>query len=168
LGELERYSAEERARIFAESMARHEREGMFWRPEKGERMLDVATRLFWVLDTLHRERSEDDVVIVCHGEVIQVFRLLIERVPPEEYPAWYASDNSGDWKLPNGGIVQYTRTNPDTGKESPFIEWVRIIAPNDHDPKEPEWSAWRTITRKKYSSDELLRVAKKFPDRLVN
>ena len=168
-GVLDNLPHDERMQRFADAMARHEREGIFWRATNGERLVDVmASRIHRVMDTLHRECADKRVGMVCHGELMHAFRIVIERVPPEEYTPWYHMPDGSDWRIPNGGILHYTRRDPISGVPTSFMSWTRVLAPNDHDPAEPAWSPWRTIQRKKYSNDELLAIAQRdYPPRLV-
>lgn len=161
-GELEGLPNEERMRRFADAMARHEREGMYWRPPGGDRLITLAHSLFWMLDTLHRECADKRVVMVCHGEVMHMFRILIERVPPEEYPSWYAPD-ALDWNIPNGGIMHYTRRDPSSGVETSYVDWVRTFIPDRTLSTASTWTPWRRVIRKRYTNDELLAIAAKHP-----
>lgn len=168
-GVLDNLPHDERMRRFADAMARHERESYFWRAEGGERLVDKMDKIKGFFDTLHRECSDKRVVAVCHGEVMHAIRILIERVPPEEYTPWYHMGQGSDWRIPNGGIVHYTRRDPLSGAEATYLNWCRMLTPCDHDPAEPQWSPWRTIVRKRYASRELLDIATAdYPPRLVS
>lgn len=161
-GELEGLPHEERMGRFADAMARHEREGVYWRPDGGERLVSLAQPIFWMFDTLHRECSNKRVIMVCHGEFMHMFRILLERVPPEEYPSWYAPD-SRDWKIPNGGMMHYTRRDPETGVKAPYMNWARSFIPDRTLSSASAWTPWRRIIRKLYSNADLLAIAAQYP-----
>src|SRR5262249_10769046 len=41
-----------------------------WRPQDGESLLDVSSRVIPAFDTIARTHGEDDVIIVSHGGVM--------------------------------------------------------------------------------------------------
>jgi NAD+ kinase len=109
----------------------------------GERMSDVCLRLDRILETLGRECSGQRVVMVCHGNVIWGYRILIQRIEPTDF---HDLDTSNDdrHRIYNGQIVHYTRRNPFTDEITSSFSWSREFVPSDptlHD------GGWRKIVR---------------------
>jgi broad specificity phosphatase PhoE len=65
---------------------RREREGKYWyRPPGGESHPDVALRVHSFLGTLTRDCRRKNVLVVCHGVVVLMFRRLIEHWDEDTY-----------------------------------------------------------------------------------
>lgn len=126
---------------------------LWWRPPGGETLAEVALRLHNVLSTLHRE-SESGALLVCHGEVIEAFRVLLERTSDEQFTAM-----SADTHVANCAVVHYTRVDPVSGDVAPYMRWVRVSQPWDP----VDVGQWREIVRRRYSNDELLQMAHRAP-----
>jgi broad specificity phosphatase PhoE len=109
--EAELLSHEDYRKRFADSKAWKERHAFYWRPEHGESMADVCQRVNRVLDTLWRDASGQDAVVVCHEETMWAFRMRIEKLSPEEYLRL----DVGPKEVHNLTIWHYTRVHPDTG-----------------------------------------------------
>ena len=153
-GELDVMPFEERKRKFAESLRWKEREPFYWTPRNGESMPVVCLRLeAKVLDTLHRECDQKNALLVVHGDIMWGFRYILERPTHSEIVRLERSDNPHD-KIHNAQIIHYTRVNPETGKMSPYLSWMRSICPTD---LSLSYNNWQEIRRKKFSNEELLR-----------
>jgi NAD+ kinase len=161
-GDLDRYPENEREELFGGALARHDGEPFFWSPPGGESFLGLCMRIDRVLDTLHRECAKKCVLIVCHGEVMRAFQVRLERMSQERFRELVLSSDRQE-TIYNCQIVHYTRCNPLTGTLTPYMEWVRWFRPTD-DPV--SGSGWLPIERSKYSNEDLLSVAERFP-RLV-
>ena len=110
-----------------------------------------------VIETLYREFEGKNVIIVNHGHVIRAFRILLERV--QNYDE--LCSNQGEYAVHNCSIWHYTRQNPKNPTErlSSNLNWVRTIDPTtDYNQHVGEW---KTIVRKKYTNEELLREVEK-------
>ena len=153
-GSLESSPEDERELKYAEAMKMRIVEPFFWRPPNGESMAQVCLRLDRVLQTLHRESSDKKVIIVCHGEVMRGFRVLLERMPQQQFAQSYLSSNDED-RIHNCEIMHYTRRDPNTGSLSPYANWIRRVRPAN----QPFWeSGWLAIERPKYSNQDLLEI----------
>ena len=147
---------------FKECLDIYDRHHFYGTYPNGESMADVCNRIRCnTLDTLHRECSDKDVIIVAHGEVIWAFRIILERISANEYNK-LEREKSKWFKIGNGQIVHYTRVDPyNPSNILPRMGWVRSINPYD-----PEYAGhdWKEIPRRKtYSNDELLEMANQFP-----
>ena len=158
-GELDRCSEEERARRFGDDLRMRDVEPFYWRPQNGESLAQMCLRLDRVLSTLHRECSDKRVILVCHGEVMWGFRVLLERMSQQRFKELHLSTDPMD-RLHNCQIFHYARRNPETGELAAHANWMRTIRPAD----DPVWiSPWQTIDRKRYTNVELLKLAKEYP-----
>lgn len=159
-GELDVMTDEERRRLYARSMQRREAESLYWRPPSGESIADLcATRVFRQLDTLHRECSEMNVVMVLHGEYMWACRISLESMSPQRYAELDTSTNPHD-HMHNCQILHYTRIDPRTGREALNYQWMRSICPTDLSLSKNEWEP---IVRRTYSNADLLAMVEQQP-----
>jgi NAD+ kinase len=151
-GDIERCPDNERHEKFGDALRMRIVEPFFWRPPNGESFAELCLRLDRVLDTLHRECSQKRVLIVCHGEVIRAFRVLLERTPQQEFKERYLSKKKEDGVF-NCEVVHYTRRDPESGETTDRVNWMRRIRPS----QEPIWNTdWQKIVRPTYDNKGLL------------
>ena len=158
-GQLDVMSQAERWANFEREMKRRERDGLYWAPPGGESMAHGSLRVDRILHTLHRECSDKQVGIVCHGQIMRLFQLRIERVPFPEFIKLAATENDVD-KIHNGQILHYTRRDPQTSSLGSYMEFVRSVCPWDFSKSTNEW---RRIKRQNYSADDLLKIVEGYP-----
>ena len=135
----------------------HDSQPFLFRPPQGESIADVCLRVKIVLDTLSRECNGKKVIIVCHGHVMRVFRIILERMSPSKINSFITTPE--EWgRIPNCAIIHYTRRNPNN-VETPrdYFDWVRMIRPAGGGKLVDDFSE---IKRKQYSNAELLAEAK--------
>jgi len=133
----------------------------------GESMADVCNRIRNnILSTLHREMADkSSALIVCHGNIIEGFRVILERIPARVYNE-LKRDGAKWFEIGNGQIVHYTRRNPkDARNVLPYMGWVRSFNPYD-----PDYAGhdWREIKRKTYTNEELLEIVNRYPQLINN
>lgn len=160
-GIMEEMNPEQR-RVYLDSLRNraHELDLFNFRPDRGESFADVTIRWKLFLDTLHRECSQMDVVVVNHGDNMWVARSIHERWTPEMFVL-----ERGEYahsKIPNCMVLHYTRINPETGDEAPYPQWYRTCTPW----KDPTPSPWQPVIRKKYSSEEMIAQVAEAKSRL--
>jgi NAD+ kinase len=139
---------------YADQQKFYDTQPFFYRPPQGESVADVCQRIKLVLGTLARESDGKDVVIVCHGRVIQAFRVVLEKMSLQKTNEYLLTDKA----VPNCSITHYTRQNPterDASLSTRF-DWVRSIRPAGGGDLEDDFSL---IERKKYSNQDLLDEA---------
>ena len=157
-GDMEICPDNEREEKFGDALRMRKIEPFFWRPPGGESLAELCLRLDRVLQTLHRECSDMKVIIVCHGEVMRAFRVLLERMPQERFREIVL--NQKGYGVHNCEIMHYTRRDPDTGNIADHANWMRRVRPNDT----PIWNTgWQTIERPKYSNEDLLEIVAPSP-----
>lgn len=108
---------------------RRKNDPLYWTPPNGESIADVAeNRVRNVLDTLHREAAGETVVAVTHGETMQAFRLILERMSDAEFVAM-SEDKAQTIK--NCEVIHYARRNPDpsTYGIDDMLSWRRRSRP---------------------------------------
>lgn len=147
---------------YGEELARWERSPLIWAPPGGESMANVCARVDRMLATLHRECEDQSVIIVCHGEVMWAFCMILERMTEEQY---VERDESKDQavKIYNGQIIHYSRLQPGRDHVSRHLDWKRMIRADDKGFSRE----WRPVVRPRFSNLELLEGVRKIP-RLVN
>lgn len=82
----------------------------FARPPGAESLADVAQRVYMFLGMLFRERANQQVLVVCHGGTMRMFRFLLERWTYDEVVRRWDVD-----AIPNCGRVSY-RYSPVLGR----------------------------------------------------
>jgi broad specificity phosphatase PhoE len=132
----------------------------------GESMPDVYGRFRDFQGTLHREQSGRRVLVVSHGDFINVARYGIERMLPEQ---WEAIDRDPSLTIRNCSITHYSRVNPDdTDDIRDKITWRRIVYPDvvDQSPDNGEWV--ELPARQRFNGAELIQQVSFAPPLLVN
>lgn len=157
VGEMDVMSQKELKRRFARSLRMKKIHPFYWSPPSGESMAKLCQRLRIVLDTLHRECSNMRVIIVCHGEVMWGFRMLLERMPVSRYLELDKSNNPFD-HIHNCQILHYTRLDPISGRESKHLDWMRSICPTN---LKLSRNTWEEISRPRYTNQQLIEMVKK-------
>ncbi len=78
-----------------------------WRPENGESMRDVLTRVLLCIVHLNElTKGNGDIFIVAHSRVIASYMWWAEQLEDHEVPS-AADASSGDKKIANGQVLQY-------------------------------------------------------------
>ncbi len=131
------------------------------RLDGGESMPDVYGRFRDFQGTLHRERSEDRVLAVTHGDFINAARYGIERMTPEE---WELIDSDRNYTVTNCMLLQYTRINPNNPDDvRDKMRWRRYINPLDPSAS-PDGGEWVELSdRRRYTGQELIHQADRAP-----
>ncbi len=151
-GALDVMPESERRRVYGAELERRDADSFFWTPPNGESMAQLCLREDRVLNTLHRECSEQNVIMVCHGEVMWAFRLRLERLSQRVFRALDASDDPRD-HIHNCQILHYSRFDPETGNEAKRYEWMRSMCPTDLSRSR---NVWERIVRPHYMDGDLL------------
>lgn len=133
----------------------HELTPWYVRFDGGESMPDVYGRFRDFQGTLHREQSDKRVIIVSHGDFINVARYGVERMLPEQ---WEALDRDPRYTIRNCSVTHYSRVNPnDPNDIRDKIHWRRIVYP-DALRDSPDSGEWVELPgRQRYTGAELLR-----------
>jgi len=158
-GDIEAAPENERNEKFRDALNMRAIEPFFWKPPNGESFAELCLRLDHVLQSLERHFSDKKVIIVCHGEVMRGFRVLLERMSQQSFKNSYLSKEKEE-NIHNCEILHYSRKDPESGKLEDRIHWLRRIRPTEM----PVWNTgWQKIERSKYSNDELLKIVEETP-----
>jgi broad specificity phosphatase PhoE len=127
----------------------------------GESMPDVYGRFRDFQGTLHREQADARVIVVSHGDFMNVVRYGMERMRPEQ---WEAMDRDPAYTIRNCSVLQYTRVNPhDSSDVRDKITWRRMIYPDAVD-QSPDGGRWVDLAkRQRFTGTELLEQAELAP-----
>ncbi len=159
-GDLDVKSYAEREERFKASLEMKKTTPLYWIPPNGESIAQLAEgRVYRMLGTLARECSDKRVVIVCHGETMWAFRVLLERMTDMEYARLDASRDPKD-RIQNCQILHYTRRPPGQMTDAPHYMHMRSVCPWDPSLSSNEWMP---ITRPSFSGKELLDLVEKQP-----
>jgi len=147
-----------RDKDYADQQKFYDTQPFLFRPPQGESIADVCQRIKIVLDTMARECDGKDVIIVNHGHVMRVFRIILERMSLQQANEILVSPAEA-MRVPNCSIIHYTRENPFAqGGLAERFKWVRMIRPAGGGNPQDEFTE---IVRKKYTNTELLAEAEK-------
>lgn len=158
-GEFEGLNEEERRAAFARSVELRSSEPFFWTPPNGESVAVSCGQFDRVLDTLHRECSAMRVLMVMHGEKMWAGRVCLERMSSRRYRELQMSRDPRD-RIHNCQILHYTRRDPETGKLSKTVDWMRSINPLD--PTKSR-NVWERIVRPVYTNEDLRAIVEQYP-----
>jgi len=151
-GNFDGTSWEERQKAQKNSLITKDTDPFYWIPPNGESIAQLTVRLKKLFDTLHRECYDKRVIVVCHGEVMEAFRQLIERMSLERWLQLERSEDTMD-RIHNCQILHYTRRDPATGELSERLDWLRSVCPWD---EKRSSNTWQKVLRKHFSNEELL------------
>lgn len=155
-GDMDNLPETVREEKFGEWLRQLKNEPFYGKPANGESMMGCRTRLkASIIDRLHRECSDKRVIIVCHGEIMWAFRTMLELMSQEQYRQLHISPDPTD-KIHNCQYLHYTRRNPETGRLSETLDWMRTVRPASN----PVWvRGWQRIERRRYTNEELMQMA---------
>ncbi len=155
-GDLDYYSSSERELIFKRDLEYKKSNDFFWIPPNGESMAQLCLRADRFLDTLHRECSDKQIVVVCHGDLMWAFRIIIERMSQDKYKELSLSKDPHD-KIFNGQIIHYTKRcapNMIGSWMHDSMAYMKSICPNNLHLSHNEWEK---INRPTYSNEDLFK-----------
>ncbi len=124
------------------------------RIDGSESLQDVFGRYRSFQSSIRRHHGGQKVVVVAHGDLIKTARYSIEWLMPER---WLEMSSNSEMQLPNGGVVHYSRVNPNNPTDiRPSINWIRIVYPESPEDS-PNGGRWTELNvKRQYSSKELL------------
>jgi len=152
-GIFDRKKPYERAEEFALDYESKQINSFFWAPPRGESMNDLCLRINALLNTLYRECDGKNVIIVCHGEIMWAFRIMMERITLHDYILLDDSNEDSD-KIHNCQIIHYSRINPQTNEQERYLNWVRSVCPWD---LKLSTNDWQKIVRPSFTNEQLLK-----------
>lgn len=122
-------------------------------------LLDVEVRAWTFFDMLHRQHSDQNVLVFSHGEFITVACSLLEKWSNEEIGSEIKRG------VPNGGIVIYSRYDAAGVEHHKYVSRLRYC------PANAKWKdgsfgdpSWHPLQRKgKRTPEELLKEVERYP-----
>ncbi len=162
-GDFEGLNEDEVRTAFARSSELRNSEPFFWTPPNGESVATICGRVDRVLDTLHRECSDERVIMVMHGDMMWGARVCLERMSSRRFRDLQMSDDPKD-RIHNCQILHYTRRDPETGRLSKTVDWMRSVNPLDLTTSHNDWER---IVRPVYTNDDLRAIVEQYP-RLID
>lgn len=158
-GEYGILNDEEREQRYELSHKLYKQNRWYWCPPGGESLAtEVRLRMEDVLDTLHREADGKNVIAVSHGETIEVYDFIQERLLPQE---WLKRNKDDKYNLANCQTFNFSRVDPNTGLLGPKVEWLRSICAWDNSKS---WNngEWINIPKRTFSDSDLIEMADSF------
>jgi NAD+ kinase len=161
-GEMDVLPPEVRETKYANALLQRDRDGFYWKPPGGESIADLCLRFDRLLETLGRECSDKNVIVVCHGMVMWAARIRLERLTSVKYAALQNSNDKRD-RIHNCQVLHYTRIDPASNELTSHLGWMRSVCPTD---LERSHNSWEKIDRPRYTNEDLLTEVNKY-ERLV-
>ena len=155
---------EERLERFSEMLDRRQDHAFFWRPGDGQTLDDVYMKLRDFISSLHRNDPSQHVVAVCHGEVMHVWRMILEH-GDHQYLKRNMTIRDPQTQIRNCRIIQYSRID-ENGIVQPFICRARFVNPEAPDDSKTNRD-WATVERVLLRDEDLMREVEQYP-RLVD
>ncbi|MFZ2202350.1 MAG: histidine phosphatase family protein [Microgenomates group bacterium] len=153
-GNLDVMTDKERHAKYPDIMEQREINPYYFSAPGGESLADVLIRArVGILATLYRRLSGKRGIVVTHGNMIWPIRIIMEGLLPEEYLALKKKKDLKD-KINNCQILHYSRIDPKTGDIAEKFSWMRSVCPWNLHPKR---DAWRPISHKKCTNQELIK-----------
>lgn len=156
---------DEKKRLFELEIRQYETDPFLYHPAGGGESIPMVCLRSKTdfLAHLARECSDKRVIVVCHGHVIRALQLELEGLGHDDFIRLESSKESAD-KLYNCQIVWYTRRDPETGKvEGNKLVAVRSVCPLVCPSNAVEDHGWRRIQRHRYTNQQLLEEASRYP-----
>lgn len=151
-GRLEVKSVQEVTKDHPDTRIQEGRDVYLYRYPGGESLADVELRARHFFRTLEREASNQNVVVVTHGEMMWSFRSMLEGLSSAEFTELNKSHDDLD-RIHNCQIIQYSRIDHVTGEKHQYYVSMRSICPWDQSKSSNEWTY---IERKKMTNEDLL------------
>jgi broad specificity phosphatase PhoE len=160
-GEINSVGDETHRRLYPGSYRLWQQNKWYWCPPGGESLAtDVRLRWERILNTMHREMDGHTYIGVGHGDLIEVARVIFERLQIDE---WLEQQSDPVYAMQNCQILHYTRINPKTGEDAGKLLWRRSMCPWD-DSKSWFSGQWvELVLDRQFSNAELLAEAEDFP-----
>lgn len=105
-----------------------------------------------------RECSEKRIIAVCHGHVMRAIQMEFEDLGHDDFIRLDKSEEPED-QIRNCQIFWYTRIDPSTQKEFPYLVAVRSVSPSEQNRD----FGWKYIKRNRYTNDDLIREVSGYP-----
>lgn len=131
------------------------------RYDGGESLFDVYNRFKNFKEKLWRENSGQNVLIVSHAQFIQSVCYDLEKLLPED---WDKIWEKREYKIPNVGLVEYSRVNPSDSRDiREDFTWRRILYLDNLD-ESPFGSEWFEFERNgTFSTEEIEKQIDEYP-----
>jgi NAD+ kinase len=151
-GKMECRPSAELKHLFSSEQRAFRREPFYTRLPEGESFAQECSKVELVLEKLRRDWGGKRVIIVCHGEVMQAFRFVLEHIPIELFKKLIGSEAKEDIVF-NGQIIHYSCRDPENDNLYEEQMWVQMIRPTEN----PVWvSEWKKIPPERlYTNEEL-------------
>lgn len=154
-GELDRMTEEERHEKFGEALKMRTVEPFFWSPLNGESFNDLILRVRDFIASVARLQLEN-ILVVCHGEVMKAFRIVFHKLTPREYAEMEFSKDSLK-RIHNCQVDHYSRRDPISSKICERLEWFQMYRSSE---EESVIIPWKNIPRRRESNQQLLQMAR--------
>lgn len=155
-GDLDCLTDEEREEQFSHAILMRTIEPFFFAPPNGESFKDLIIRIRDFIDSLHRADVQN-VVVVCHGEVMKALRIILCQMTPSEYAEMEFSKDPLK-RIHNCQIDHYCKRDPVSLSLSDRLDYLRVYRPAEGCDFATDWCE---IPRRRFSNFELMGMAGK-------
>ncbi len=151
-GKLERLTPSERWRLYGPELRARSVEPFYWRPDGGETMEEVCARVKMFLLELVLRKPRAKTIVVCHGEVMWAFRIVLENLSVKTFADIHLLPDSHR-KIWNCQMLHYTWHSPSGMAQTTKGLWCRTIRPTVEPALVTEWKEIKPVS---YTNEQLL------------
>jgi len=162
-GVLAGLSKKERKSEYAHELVRRERDLFYWQPPGGESVAGMCMRVDRFLKSIERSCAGLRVIVVCHGNIMEGFRIILEKLTQHSWIRLRDSADPSD-KIHNCQIFWYSRRDPKTRVVRSNIKFCKSICPWDTSKSRNDWEH---VVQPSFSNQDLLEHVQTIPQ-LVN
>lgn len=145
---------------YSQEVKRKEDSLFYYAAPGGESVINCMNRVESFLNSTMDEKitkTEKSILCVCHGGIMNSFRLLIENIRGTDKDKIYKM-RFGEEKINNGQILWYSRKDPFTNKINPNYKWLYTICPWNKKTTNYNLKDWTEIKPNFYNNDELKKI----------
>ncbi len=128
-------------------------------PGGGESIAHMRQRGARIFARLSRRFPNGTAILGSHGDFIWGCRMDLEHITMAKFLKMRESKNPFD-RIHNCQVIQYSRVNPNNGEVANYYKWMRSVCPSDLSLSS---NVWMPIVRRKFTNEELLVEADKYP-----
>jgi len=156
-------SHQEREKEYADQIEKLQKDSFYVAPPGGESVATCCLRVDRVISLWQTSCPGQKIICVCHGNIMQAFRVRFESMSQSRYQEVDKSNHPYD-KINHCQVLHYSRRNPVTHEIEPIPRFLKSVCPWDTSLSKNEWEV---VARPTYSNEELMAEVQKIPQ-LVN
>lgn len=131
----------------------------FYAAPGGESVVNCCQRVDLFLKELNENCKDKTVIVVCHGGLMNAFRIVLESIMTTDFEKINRMKN-GSEQIENGHILWYSRRDPNSNDLGTRFNWLYKVCPWKEKYSDIEKNKWLILNEKTYSNIELYKLIK--------